>query len=38
MKVPDKFFKGLKAIPKTFAELKDKLETYYKNLEKEKMF
>jgi type III restriction enzyme len=38
LKVPDKFFKGLKAIPKTFAELKDKLETYNKNLEKEKLF
>jgi len=38
MKVPDKFFKGLKGIPVTFAELNNKLETYYKNLEKEKMF
>ncbi|MBK7184078.1 MAG: DEAD/DEAH box helicase family protein [Bacteroidetes bacterium] len=38
LKVPDKFFKGLKVIPKTFAELKEKLETYYKNLEKEKLF
>jgi hypothetical protein len=37
LKVPDKFFKGLKVIPKTFAELKDKLETYSKNLEKEKL-
>jgi 5'(3')-deoxyribonucleotidase len=37
LKVPDKFFKGLKVIPKTFAELKEKLETYSKNLEKEKL-
>lgn len=38
MKVPDKFFKGLKVNPKTFAEFKEKLETYSKNLEKEKLF
>ncbi len=38
MKVPDKFFKSLKALPKTFAELKEKLETYSRNLEKEKLF
>ena len=38
MKVPDKFFKSLKTIPKTFAELKEKLEIFYKNLEKEKLF
>lgn len=38
LKVPDKFFKGLKAMPKTFAELKEKLDSYYKNLEKEKLF
>ena len=38
LKVPDNFFKGFKVVPKTFAELKDKLETYNKNLEKEKLF
>ena len=38
MKVPDKFFRGLKPIPITFAELKEKLETYYMNLENEKLF
>ena len=38
LKVPDKFFKGLKVIPKTFAELKEKLDNFYKNLEKEKLF
>jgi type III restriction enzyme len=37
LKVPDKFFKGLKAIPSTFAEVKEKLETYNKNTEKEKL-
>ena len=38
LKVPDKFFKCFRALPKTFAEFKDKLETYYKNIEAEKMF
>lgn len=32
LKVPDKFFKGIKSLPKTFEELKEKLETYKKNL------
>jgi type III restriction enzyme len=38
LKVPDKFFRGLKPIPITFVELKEKLETYYMNLENEKLF
>lgn len=38
MKVPDRFFKGMRVIPKTFEELKNKLEMYYVNLEKEKLF
>lgn len=38
LKIPDRFFKGLKTTPKTFTELEEKLETYYKNLKKEKLF
>ncbi len=38
LKVPDKFFKGMKVLPKTFKEFKEKLETYNKNLEAEKLF
>ncbi|MBK8698979.1 MAG: DEAD/DEAH box helicase family protein [Saprospiraceae bacterium] len=38
LKVPDKFFKGLKVMPKTFAELNEKLDTYFKNLQQEKLF
>jgi type III restriction enzyme len=38
LKVPDKFFKGLKVIPKTFAELKEDLESFCKKMDKEKLF
>ena len=38
LKVPDKFFKGLRLVPKTFLDLEEKLNAYYKNLEKEKLF
>jgi type III restriction enzyme len=38
LKVPDKFFRGIKTIPKTFEELKEKLFLFNKNLEKEKLF
>lgn len=38
LKVPDKFFKGLRVIPKTFAELKEKLEAFNINLTREKLF
>lgn len=38
LKVPDKFFKGLKVMPKTFEELKDRLLSGNKDLESEKLF
>jgi len=38
LKVPDKFFRSFKTLPATFAEMKEKLETYNKNLEKGKLF
>jgi len=38
MKVPDKFFKGLREIPKTFAELNSKLEVYQRNQANSKLF
>lgn len=38
LKVPDKFFKGIRTLPKTFSELNEKLDTYYKNLETQKLF
>ncbi len=38
LKVPDRFFRGQNNAPKTFAELRDKLELYYKNIEQVKLF
>lgn len=38
LKVPDKFFRGMKVLPSTFAELSAKLSTYKENIEKEKLF
>jgi type III restriction enzyme len=35
LKVPDKFFKGLKSIPDTFDELERKLKVYNNNIQKE---
>jgi hypothetical protein len=38
LKVPDRFFRSFKVVPTTFAELEEKLKTYYENLVKEKLF
>lgn len=38
MKVPDRFFRGQKAIPKTFSELNTKLATYNKHKVQENLF
>lgn len=38
LKVPDKFFKDLKVLPKTFEELLLKMDAYLKNLKSEKLF
>ncbi len=38
LKVPDRFFKGLKAIPKTMKEMIEKLKEYQSKLGKEKLF
>ncbi len=38
LKVPDRFFKGLKVLPETFAELEEKLKAYNKSFEKEELF
>lgn len=38
LKVPDKFFKGLKEMPKTFLALKQKLDAFYEKIGNEKLF
>lgn len=38
LKVPDRFFKGLKATPRTFSELKTKLENYHNQLKEDTLF
>jgi type III restriction enzyme len=38
LKIPDRFFRSLKIIPKTFVELEEKLKRYQTNLNNEKLF